>query len=128
MRSFFAEASFEAKDGERLHLVCDFYAMQVVEDITGRDWDEIVPELVGSGRSLKIMVLYGLLRKRHPGITLDEAAAITYDFDESALGALMGAVIAKAQNFTDDEAENQKEPAAPKKKSGGRSRSSAKSG
>jgi hypothetical protein len=125
MRSFFAEASFEAKDGERLHLVCDFYTIQVVEDITGRDWDEIVPDLVGSGRSLKIMVLYGLLRKRHPGITLDEAAAITYDFDESALGALMGAVIAKAQNFSPEE---EKEPAAPKKKSGGRSRGSAKSG
>lgn len=127
MRSFFAEASFETKDGERLHLVCDFYTIQVVEDITGRDWDEIVPELVGSGRTLKIMVLYGLLRKRHPGITLDEATAITYDVDEGALGALMGAIIAKAQNpGADEEASEEKAPA--KKKSGGRSRASAKSG
>jgi hypothetical protein len=127
MRSFFAEASFEAADGERLNLVCDFYTIQVVEEITGEDWEAILPQLVaGAARSLKIKVLFGLLRKRHPDITLDEAAAVTFDNDEMALGALMGAVIAKAQNFGEENEEEKSTTA--KKKSGGRSRGSGKSG
>lgn len=124
MRSFFAEGQFETDEGEKLTLVCDFYALKVIEGLTGQDWDEIVPQLVKPPKSLAVEVLFGLLRKRQENITLDEAAALFYDKNSRALWAIMGDVIARACNFdeVDDEA------ATAKKKSSGRSRSSARSG
>lgn len=124
MRSFLAEASFETKSGEKLFLVCDFYTIKVVEDITGQNWNDVIPQLIDPPLSLFIQVLYGLLRKRHEGITLDEASAVIYDVKErGALAAVMGAVIAKACNFESDE-----EEVGPKKKLSGRSQGSGKSG
>lgn len=127
MRAFFAEASFDTKSGERLTLVCDFYTIAVVEGITGQNWNDIIPELVKPPLSLFVQVLYGLLRKRHENITLDEVAALTYDVDDKkVLGALMGAVIAAACNF--DSEEDEEEQASPKKKQSGRSKVLEKNG
>lgn len=125
MRAFFAEASFETKSGEKLTLVCDFYTIAVVEGITGQHWNDIIPQLIDPPLSLFVQVLYGLLRKRHENISLDEAAALTYDVeDKRVLGVLMGAVIASACNFDTEE----EEQANPKKKQGGRSKVLEKSG
>ena len=53
MRSFFAEGLFETDEGEKLQLVCDFYTIDVVEQVTGLNWDiDIIPQLVSPPRSL----------------------------------------------------------------------------
>jgi hypothetical protein len=123
MRSFYAEGSIETEDGDKLTLVCDFYTIDIVEQITGENWDKIIPQLVNPPRALAVKVLYGLLRKRHEGITLDEAAGVSYDRNSIAIWAVMGDVIHRACNFGGDEAE-----APAKKKSRGRSKSSVESG
>lgn len=122
MRSFFAEGLIETEDGEKLTLVCDFYTIDVVEQITGESWDDILPQLASPPRALAVKVLYGLLRKRHPSITLDEAAGVSFDKNQTAIGVVMGDVIRRACNFGSDEEE------APKKKPGGRSKASARNG
>jgi hypothetical protein len=123
MRSFFAEGTAQTADGETLTLVCDFYTIDVVEGITGQNWDDVIPE-IGSSKTIAIKVLYGLLRKRHEGITLDQAAALVYDKNSLAIWAVAGDVIRRACNF--DEEEQPEEPA--KKKQSGRRRSSASNG
>lgn len=123
MRSFFAEGTFETDEGERLTLVCDFSALDVIEGVTGENWDKIVPQLVNPPRALAVKVLYGLLRKRQEQITLDEVAGLFFDKNSIALWAVMGDVIARACNF---EAGGDEE--SPKKKRGGRSRASGRNG
>jgi hypothetical protein len=123
MRSFYAEGSIETEDGDKLTLVCDFYTIDIVEQITGENWDEIIPQLVNPPRALAVKVLYGLLRKRHEGITLDEAAGVSYDKNSIAIWAVMGDVIRRACNIGGGD-----EEAPAKKKPAGRSKVSAKSG
>jgi hypothetical protein len=123
MRAFYAEGQIETEDGDKLTLVCDFYTIDVVEQITGEKWDDIIPQLVSPPRALAVKVLYGLLRKRHDGITLDQAAGVSFDKNSLAIWAIMGDVIRRACNIASDE-----EAVPGKKKPSGRSRSSAKSG
>lgn len=126
MRALFAEGPIETQDGEKLTLVCDFFTIQVVEQITGLNWDrDVLPGLADPPKHLAIQVLYGLLRKRQEHVTLDEAAALTYDRNAIAIWAVVGDVIRRACNLGPDDDE---EPAAPKKKPSGRSRTSARNG
>jgi hypothetical protein len=124
MRAFNAEGTVQTADGEKLTLVCDFSTIDVVEGITGEKWDDILPQLVDPPRALLVKVLYGLLRKRHEGITLDEAAGVMFDKNRAAVMAVMGDVIRRACNFVEDEEAKDENP--PKRR--GRSRSSAKNG
>lgn len=125
MRSFFAEGMFETEDGEKLQLVCDFYAVDVVEQITELNWDlDIIPQMASPSKALGARLLYGLLRKRQPNVTLDEAMGLTYDKNAPALWAVVGDVIRRACNLDTGEAEE----APAKKKSGGRSPVLEKSG
>jgi hypothetical protein len=123
MRSFFAEGLIETQDGEKLTLVCDFYTIDVVEQISGQNWDDILPQLVNPPKALAVQLLYGLLRKRQENITLDEAAGLSYDKNAVAIWAVVGDVIRRACNLGGDE-----EDAPAKKKPSGRSRSSARNG
>lgn len=122
-RSFFAEGLIETDEGEKLILVCDFYTIDVVEQISGQNWDDILPQLVKPPKALAIQLLYALLRKRQEHITLDEAAGLSYDKNAIAIWAVVGDVIARACNFGSGEEE---EPA--KKKQSGRSKASTASG
>lgn len=125
MRSFYAEGSVKTSEGETLSLVCDFYALDIIEQITGQDWDDIIPQLGPTcNRGLAVKVLYGFLRRKHDGITMDEAAAISYDENSLAIWTVVGDIIRRACNIADDELEG--EPS--KKKPDGRSQSSAKNG
>lgn len=124
MRPFYAEGQIETEDGDKLTLVCDFYTIDVVESITGQNWDEIIPQLVNPPRALAVQVLYGLLRKRHEGITLDDAAGVSYDKNSIAIWAVMGDVIRRACNF----AESEETAEDAKKKPSGRSKASGKNG
>jgi hypothetical protein len=110
MRSFFADGTFTTEEGEALTLVCDFYAIDVVESVTGQRWDDIVPQLADPPRALAVKVLYGLLRKRHDQITLDEAAGVSYDKNSIALWAVVGDVIRRACNMSDGETKDENPP------------------
>lgn len=123
MRPFFAEGIIETDDGEKLTLVCDFYAMDVIEQISGQNWDDILVALSDPPRALAAQVLYGLLRKRQEHVTLDEAAGLFFDKHSIAIWAIVGDVIRRACNIGGEE-----EEAPAKKKLGGRSKGSAGSG
>lgn len=126
MRAFFAEGLIETEDGEKLTLVCDFYTIQVVEQISGLNWDEdILPQMASPPKHLAVQLLYGLLRKRQENVTLDEAAGLSYDKNAIAIWAVAFDVVRRACNLDLGEVE---EAPGPKKKSGGRSRRSARNG
>lgn len=113
MKSFYHEGQVEA-DGESLTLVCDFGAIMAIEGVTGENWDDIVPQLAAPSRTLSVQVLWGLLRRKHEGITLDQAAGVAFGKDQAAVGQCMFEVIARACNIVDDE----KTGGAKKKRSG----------
>lgn len=121
MRSFNAESVVEI-DGEKLTLVCDFSTIDVVEGITGQNWDDILPQLANPPAALSIKLLWGLLRKKHDGITLDEAAGLYHHKKSAEIGVVMGDVIARACNLGEEE----KDANPPKRR--GRSKSSVKNG
>lgn len=123
MRPFFAEGQLQTRDGEKLALVCDFYTIDVVQSVTGENWDDLLPRIFTGDRALFIKVLYGLLRKKHESVTLDEAAGVSFDCDQTVLGATVADVIRRACNFGEAEEET-----TTKKKPSGRSRSSGKNG
>lgn len=123
MRPFFAEGLIETEDGEKLTLVCDFYTIDVVEQISSQNWDDILPQLISPPKALAVQLLYGLLRKRQENITLDEAAGLSYDKNAIAIWAVVGDVIRRACNLGGEEEET-----TAKKKPSGRSRRSVKSG
>ena len=123
MRPFYAEGMIETDEGEKLTLVCDFYTISIVEQISGENWDDIIPQLISPPKALAVQVLYGLLRKRQGDITLDEAAGLSYDKNASAIWAVVGDVIARACNFDGGDEEE-----APKKKPSGQSKGSARNG
>lgn len=126
MKPFYHEGQVEA-EGEKLILVCDLYAIDCIESITGQSWDDILPQLENPPNALLTKILWGFLRRKHEGVTLDEAAGVAFGPDKVAVGLVLGDVLRRACNIP-AEAESTDAPAAPKKKSNGRSRSSAKTG
>jgi hypothetical protein len=114
MQSFYHEGQVEV-DGETLTLVCDFGAIMAIESVTGENWDDIVPQLAAPSRTLSVQVLWGLLRRKHEGITLDQAAGVAFGDEQAKVGQCMFEVIARACNIADDEKSD--EPAK-KKQSG----------
>lgn len=134
MRAFFAEGQFTTEDDETLTLVCDFSTIDVVEGVTEQSWDEVLPQVFPTfrpgeepapgSRALAVKLLYGLLRKRHESITLNEAAAVSYDRNSIVLWATVGDVIRRACNIDDGEEAKDENP--PKRR--GRSKASEKNG
>lgn len=121
MKPFNAEGVFETQAGEKLTLVCDFYAIDIAQQVAELSWDDIVERFL-TDRVLAVKVLYALLRRKHAGVTIDEAADVSFDKNQIALWAIMGDVVRRACNI-DQEAKDENPP-----KRRGRSRSSAKSG
>jgi hypothetical protein len=64
MRPFYHEGQVEV-DGETLHLVCNFRAIDVIESVTGQKMTEILPQLLDPPHALVGKVLWGLLREKH---------------------------------------------------------------
>jgi hypothetical protein len=122
MKPFYFEGQVEA-DGETLTLVCDFGAIMAIEGVTGENWDDIVPQLAAPSRTLSVQVLWGLLRRKHEGITLDQAAGVAFGKDQAKVGECMFDVIARACNIAGGDADE-----SPKKKPDGQSGSSESNG
>jgi len=109
MRSFYHEGQIEV-DGETLHLVCNFRAIDVIEAVTGEKMSNILPQLVDPPMSLAGKVLWGLLREKHEGVTLDEAAGVAFGPEGAAIGVVMGDVLRRAFNIGGEEAKDQNPP------------------
>lgn len=120
MRSFYHEGQVEV-EGETLHLVCNFRALDVIESVTGQKMTQILPQLVDPPHALVGKVLWGLLREKHENVTLDEAAGVGFGPQGDAVGVVMGDVLRRAFNLGESGDEN-----PPKRR--GRSKISEKNG
>lgn len=101
MRPFYHEGQVEV-EGETLHLVCNFRAIDVIESVTEQKMSDILPQLVDPPHALVGKVLWGLLREKHEGVTLDEAAGVGFGPDGAKVGLVMGDVIRRAFNIGEE--------------------------
>lgn len=120
MRPFYHEGQVEV-DGETLHLVCNFRAIDVIEGVTGEKMSDILPQLVDPPSALIGKVLWGLLREKHDGVTLDEAAGVAFGPEQMKAGLVMGDVLRRAFNLGEVKDAN-----PPKRR--GRSKNTAENG
>lgn len=109
MRSFYHEGQVEV-DGEKLTLVCNFRAIDVIESVTGEKMTDILPQLADPPMALVGKVLWGLLREKHEGVTLDEAAGVGFGMDGARVGVIMGDVLRRAFNLGDEPEAKDKNP------------------
>ncbi len=109
MRTFFNEGMVEV-DGETLTLVVNFR--------TGQTMDQVLPQLPDPSHSLAAKVLWAMLREKHEGVTLDEAAGVAFGPDGAKVGLVMGDILRSAFNIGAEE----KDENPPKRR--GRSKSS----
>jgi hypothetical protein len=123
MKPFWHEGQVVA-DGETLTLVCDFYAIDVIESLTEQKMDNILPQMVAPPHSLAVKVLWGLLRRKHEGVTLDEAAGALLGPECITVSAAMGDLLRRAFNIGEEPEAKDKNPT----KRRGRSQSSGKNG
>lgn len=121
MRPFYHEGQVEV-DGEKLTLVCNFRAIDVIESLTGEKMSDILPQLVDPPYSLVGKILWGLLREKHEGVTLDEAAGVGFGPSGAVVGVVMADVIRRAFNL----GEKEKDENPPKRR--GRLKTSSESG
>ena len=120
MRSFYHEGQVEV-DGETLHLVCNFRAIDVIESVTGEKMSDILPQLVDPPYALVGKVLWGLLREKHDGITLDQAAGVGFGPSAALVGVVVADVLQRAFNIGEAKDKN-----PPKRR--GRSKNTAENG
>jgi hypothetical protein len=122
MKAFFNETDVEIADGETLHLVLDFRAIDVIEGLTGQSMDQVLPQLVSPPHNLAAKMLWAMLRERHEGITLNEAMGVVVDRKYGPkVGLVMGELINRAYDLGEAKDKN-----PPKRR--GRSQSSEKNG
>lgn len=101
MRPFYHEGQVEV-DGETLHLVCNFRAIDVIESVTEQKMSDILPQLANPSFALAGKVLWGLLREKHEGVTLDEAAGVGFGPEGNKVGLVMGDVLRRAFNIGEE--------------------------
>lgn len=119
-KPFYNEEQVKVGD-ETYHLVLNFRALDCIEGLTGQSMTEILPQLSNPPHSLAAKLLWGLLREKHEGITLDEAAGIAFGENSGPVGVAMGSLISRAFNLGKSKDEN-----PPKRR--GKSKGSGKSG
>lgn len=103
-KPFYAEVEVQAGD-ETLNLVCNFLAIDCIESLTGLKMQDVLGQLIDPPQSLAVKVLWALLRHRHDGVSLDQAAAYAFGPDKGRIGLAMGDVINKAFDFSEKEKE-----------------------
>ena len=109
MRPFYHEGQLKV-GGEELTLVCNFRAIDVIESLTGEKMSEILPQLIDPPHALVGKMLWALLREKHEGITLDEAAGVGFGPQGATVGLVMGDVLRRAFNLDGDEKAKDKNP------------------
>jgi hypothetical protein len=122
MRPFYHEGQVEV-EGETLHLVYDFRAIDVIESLTEQDMPDVIFQLATrQSYALSGKVLWAMLREKHEGVTLAEAAGAAFGPDAPKIGLVIGDILSRAHNLGKEEkAENPRKPR-------GRSKASSSSG
>ena len=105
MRAFHNEIEVEV-EGETLCLVLNFRAIDVIESVTGEKMTDIIPQLIAPPMALAGKVLWGLLREKHEGISLDEAAGAGFGPEGHKLGFAMVELFTRAFNLGEAKDEN----------------------
>ncbi len=118
MKPFYHEGQVEV-DGETLHLVCNFRTIDVIESLTGEKMDAVLPQLADPSFSLVGKCLWALLREKHEGVTLDDAAGVAFGPAGAQVGLVMGDVLRRSFNIGEPEAKgkNPRKPRGPSKTS-----------
>ena len=93
-------------EDEKLTLVLNFRAIDVIESVTGEKMTDILPQLADPPMSLAGKVLWGLLREKHEGVTLDQAAGVGFGRDGAAVGLAMADLLTRAFNIGESRAKN----------------------
>ena len=121
MRPFHNEEQIEV-EGETLTLVLNFRALDCIESLTGENMPALLPQLVQDPPyALVGKVLWALLREKHEGVTLDEAAGAAFGPEGGKVGLAIGTLLQRGFNLGEAKGEN-----PPKRR--GRSKTSEKSG
>lgn len=94
MRSFYNEQDVTV-EGEPLTLVLNFRAIDAIESLTGEKMTDILPQLVDPPMSLVGKVLWALLREKHEGVTLDQAAGVGFGPDGAKVGVAMAGLLTR---------------------------------
>ncbi len=102
MRTFYNEAEVEV-EGEPLTLVLNFRAIDVIEGVTGENMTDIIPQLANPPMSLVGKVLWGMLREKHEGVTLDQAAGVGFGQDGAKVGLAMAELLTRSFNLGETE-------------------------
>jgi hypothetical protein len=101
MRSFYHEGDVQV-DGETLTLVCNFRAIDVIESVTEQKMSDILLQLTDPPFGLIGKVMWGLLREKHDGVTLDQAAGVAFGPEGAKVGLVMGDVLRRAFNLGEE--------------------------
>lgn len=131
LKPFYNEAEIALSEEFTLRLVIDFAVIDRLEGLLGRGMDTIIAEMMGSVATMG-KVLWGVTRKHHSDLTLDHIAGILLPEDPAsretaqAVMATLGDLINRTFNISGGPED--KEGANPPKRSGGASRTSARSG
>lgn len=115
LKAFYHEQAVEV-EGSTLRLVIDFGALDAIESLTGKGFDGTVQELTRADppMSLQARVVWGLLRRHHPEVSLDQATTLLFGDTGKLVGIAMGQLIAAAFSPDDEPAEAKPRPRKPR--------------
>jgi hypothetical protein len=106
---------------ETYRLVLDFAALDAIESETGRSFDGILREFTTPhaepATTLQAKVVWGLLRRHHPEITIDQVVSLLFSVASAAIGIGMGKLFETAFPRADPSQKKAK-PANPRKPRG----------
>jgi hypothetical protein len=109
MRPFYHEGHVTV-EGEQLTLVCNFRVIDVVESLTGEKMSDVLTQLDDPPSALAGKVLWAMLREKHEGVTLDEAAGVMFGPDKDEVGVVVGDIFRRAFNVGEEPKAKGKNP------------------
>lgn len=117
LQAFYNEEAV-AVGGDTYRLVIDFAAIDAVESLLGRSFGDVVNEVLKPNAPVSLIgkVVWGLLRRHHPELTIDQVASLLFGEPGVAVGAAVGKLIEAAFNLAPatEEKEKGKNPRKPR--------------
>jgi hypothetical protein len=111
MKAFYHEQQVVV-EGETLTLVINFRALDSIESMLDKSWEEIWPDLGAAKPKLSLVgkVLWGLLREKHAEMTLDQTASLMFGDTGVAIGFAVDKLIRAAFAPSEGEKAGAKNP------------------
>jgi hypothetical protein len=104
-------------EGEPIRFVLDFAAIDATESLLGgRGYDTILADMMDGTAPLAVQakVLWGLLRRHHPELSLDQATTLLFGRTGLIVGASLGTLINAAFPTADPEKAKGENPRKPR--------------